>query len=264
MKDKLLFSYLKKVIFLIVICIIYCESISFSQKSPKDTIKVLFLGNSYTYFGNLPQVVSIFARSKNIPLITRKSVKGGIYLKNHWFGEQGLSTKKIIKEGKFDYVILQDQSQAAIEVPDTLLKYAKLLCDFIRDSGSKPLFYETWAREKIPQQQETISKIYGKASMENDAMVIPVGHAWELARKLRPDAPLFLSDGSHPSPLGTYLNACVFFTFLTREEASDLPIDIYTSDQDGEILYLFSVDKEDALFAQKVTGQVMKEFDEKK
>lgn len=256
MKQKSDSSGLPKCAFLILIFIVFWQLNSYAQQNAKDTIRVLFVGNSYTYVGNLPQVVSFFAESKKIPLITRKSVKGGIYLKNHWFGQEGLNTKKITQEGRFDFVILQDQCQAPVEVPDTTLKYAKLLCDFIKKSGARPLFYETWARDKIQQQQEGLSAIYAKAAFENNAKVIPVGHAWELARKLRPTVPLFAADGSHSSSLGVYLNACMFFTALTGENPAKLPNDIFITDKDGESLSLLNVDKEDAVFVQRLQNRL--------
>ena len=47
-------------------------------------------------------------------------------------------------------------------------------------------------------------------------MVAPVGRAWE--RALRdPAMTLHDPDGSHPSPAGTYLAACVLYATLTGE-----------------------------------------------
>lgn len=46
--------------------------------------------------------------------------------------------------------------------------------------------YSTWAREKAPQYQETITKIYNQAGQGNNAGIVNVGKVWNLSTKLRP------------------------------------------------------------------------------
>src|SRR5665648_133272 len=121
---------------------------SSSAQVKRDTLKVLFVGNSYTYVQNLPQIVSIISDSTKTKLVTRKSTVGGAFLSEHWFGKRGLKTKEIITKGKFDIVILQENSMGTIQQPDSTIKYAKLLCGLIKASGAKPCLYMTWAREK--------------------------------------------------------------------------------------------------------------------
>ena len=105
-----------------------------------DTLKVLFVGNSYTYFSNLPQMVSLISDSTDTKLITEKSTAGGARLSQHWKGERGLTTMEKIKEGRYDIVVLQEQSMGTIEQPDSFLLYAKKLSEFIQDQGAKPFF----------------------------------------------------------------------------------------------------------------------------
>lgn len=54
----------------------------------KDTIKVLFVGNSYTYVQNLPQIVSIISDDAKTKLGTRKSTVGEVFLSEHWFSKR--------------------------------------------------------------------------------------------------------------------------------------------------------------------------------
>ena len=75
-------------------------------------LKVLFVGNSYTYGYNLAHIVSIISQETSTLLITRKSVIGGASLSEHWNGGRGLETKQIIAEGEFDVVVLQDFSMS--------------------------------------------------------------------------------------------------------------------------------------------------------
>ncbi|MFH0759194.1 MAG: hypothetical protein V2B15_18040, partial [Bacteroidota bacterium] len=61
--------------------------------SQQKELKVLFVGNSYTYGYNLAHIVSIMSEATSTKLITRKSVIGGAHLWEHWNGNRELQTK---------------------------------------------------------------------------------------------------------------------------------------------------------------------------
>ena len=94
----------------------------------RDTVKVLFVGNSYTYVENLPQIVSILSNGSNTKLITRKSTMGGAKLSEHWKDERGLKSKEIIRDGNFYIVVLQEHSLGTLNEKDSVIKYEKLFC----------------------------------------------------------------------------------------------------------------------------------------
>jgi hypothetical protein len=223
----------------------------------KKSLKVLFVGNSLTFFGNLPQIVSIIAKDGNTRLITRKSVAGGATLSEHWRGEKGLTTREMIESGNFDIVVLQEHSLGAIEEPDTLLKYVRLFSDLIKKKRARPCLFCTWAQEDAPQQQEAINNVYSKAAEENGAEIVPAGNAWALARKLRPEIRLYDTDSSHPSDLGTLLTACVFVEVLIHQLPYNIPYFFYTLDIDKESLLLMHVEKADAAFCRRVAVETV-------
>lgn len=227
-------------------------------QSHKDTLDVLFVGNSYTYYENMPQIISIISDSTKTKLITKKSIYGGVSLSDHWHGLKGLKTKEIIEKGNFDIVVLQEQSMGAINNPDSLLKYAKFFCNFIKENGAKPYLYNTWAREKVPQYQETINKVYLEASAENEAKIVPVGQAWALAKQLRPEIVLYDADGSHPSKMGTFLTACIFVVTILDEIPDKLPGMYYTFDLEGEFIDLMIIDPLDVIFCQEIAKEINK------
>ncbi|MEP1096359.1 MAG: hypothetical protein ABJG78_14680 [Cyclobacteriaceae bacterium] len=224
----------------------------------KETQKVLFVGNSYIYYNNLPQIVSLVSDSTNTNLLTEKSTTGGTRLSHHWRGDYGLKTKELIENGNFDIVVLQEQSMGTIQQPDSFLIYSKKLCEFIRENGAEPYFYMTWAREKLPQQQKTISRLYRQAAKENNAVVVPAGEAWALARKLRPDIDLYIADGSHPTPLGSRLTACVFVGSINEELPGQLPRTYNILDSQGESVQLMYHDALDVAFCLKIAEEISK------
>ena len=222
-------------------------------------LKVLFVGNSYTYGYNLPHIVSIMSEETPVKLITRKSVKGGAWLREHWKGQRELMTRQIIAEGDFDVVVLQNYSMSALTAPDSTLKYVKLFSDFNRSHGAETFLYNTWARERVPQFQAEIDDMYRRAARENDATRVPVGEAWELAMDLRPSVDLFTSDGSHPNELGTLLTASVFVKVLSGVLPNPLPTLYRIEDAHGETVRLMNHNPEDAEFCRRIANQIVKE-----
>ncbi len=244
---------MKPRIFLTFLSLILFSGLLFSQQKE---LKVLFVGNSYTYGYNLAHIVSIISAETSTKLITRKSVLPGASLGEHWNGGRELKTKEIIAEGDFDVVVLQDFSMSAIFTPDSLLKYVKLFSEYNRNFGAQTYLFNTWAREKVPQFQAEIDEMYEKAARENGAVRVPVGTAWELAQDLRPMVDLYTSDGSHPNELGTMLSASVFVRSISRELPDQVPTLYRIEDASGETVRLMNHNPEDAEFCRRIANQV--------
>lgn len=220
-------------------------------------LKVLFVGNSYTYGYNLPHIVSVISQETSTLLITRKSAIGGASLKEHWNGSRELQTRRMIAEGDFDVVVLQNFSMAAMNDPDTSLRYMGLFCEYIRSFGATPYLFNTWAREKVPQLQDEIDDMYELAAWENNAINVPVGPAWELAMDLRPSVDLFTSDGSHPNELGCMLTASVFVRVICGELPDRVPSLYRVEDAHGESVRLMNHNPEESEFCRRIANQIV-------
>jgi hypothetical protein len=133
---------------------------------------------------------------------------------------------KVIKEGNWDLVILQEQSQTPGlpgQIGDSFQEAAGELCGIIRSTGAEPVFYQTWGRRDgdkrnsgiYPDYETMQAKLigaYSKAARRNSAPMVSVGEAW---KKIREEFPglgkkLYKADGSHPSALGACLVSSVF------------------------------------------------------
>jgi len=220
--------------------------------SAVDTTRVLFIGNSYTYFWNLPQVTQALAQAQNVPLVTTQSTIGGANLGQHWRSDRGLQSREKLRSGDWDYVVLQDHSMRSIEHPDSLDHYMKLWVQEIKLHGAKPLLYMTWARAYHPQRQSIITDAFNRLGKELEVQVVPVGEAWSLARSFRSDISLYDSDGSHPAPLGTYLTALTFYKAITGLTVHGASPRLISQDQKGEKLYLMITAPNDAVFCQDI------------
>jgi len=190
--------------------------IPFIDRSQPDStgaippLRVLFIGNSYTFYNDMPWQLQQIAASvgDKRAILTERVVKGGRSLKEHWEDSLALAA---IHRGGWDIVVLQEHSLGALNAPDTMRKYMKLFCDEVKRIGAVPVLYMTWARRHRPESQDTIAKMYTSIGREAGALVAPVGLAWQRVRREYPALILFDPDGTHPSSEGSYLAACVFY-----------------------------------------------------
>ena len=217
---------------ILLICI-FISSQSFAQEK-KDTVRVLLVGNSYIYYNNLAQMIGLITDSLDTKIICKKSTIGAATLGQHWNSERGLKTKKIIASNKFDIVVIQDNSMWPLEHKDSVLYYGRLFCNYIRANGAKPYLYNTWAREKTPQTQSSINAVYNELAALENAVNVPVGSSFDLARKTIPTMNLFHPDGSHPSAVGTFLIALSFIKKITGTLPKKYATVYNYFDKDGE------------------------------
>lgn len=187
-------------------------------------MRVLFLGNSFTYYHDLP-VLAHGLTGWETDSVTR----GGAYLREFLNPEDELCPRReaAFQNGKWDYVVLQEQSFNAVGDPKDFLNSVKCLCEKIRAIGAKPVLYCSWAyaeggpcleRVQCTYQQmlEGLIAGYTQAARENEALLSPVGQAFAA---MKDQYALYDPDTLHPSLYGSYLAACVICNTI----APDLP-----------------------------------------
>lgn len=198
--------------------------------------KVLYIGNSYTYYHRMPSIVSAMGRAEGSPRELHAKVVAvpSATLQRHW--DSG-AAQSAIRERKWDYVVLQEQSLLPLEQKERMYEYVRLLDKEIRLNGAKTVLFLTWARRDQPETQRAIDAAYGAIAGEIGALVAPVGQAWQAARNGVADLALYEEDGSHPTPIGSYLTACVLYITLQpgQGQCPALP-DHGTSFHSGEAL----------------------------
>lgn len=185
--------------------------------TPTYPQNILFIGNSYTYFnGGIPNHLQSMVL-ESYPEFTFYSdaiTMGGATLQSHYSNTNTIST---IQNGHWDYIILQEQSTRPVDNPELFYQYAELMDEVIRDSGSKTMFFMTWARDYNPEMIEELTNAYNSIGEQLNAEVCPVGRAWELSLDVDPEIELYSNDGSHPNTSGTYLATCMFYSCLFGE-----------------------------------------------
>ena len=203
------------------------SAIATSARAQPRPLRVLFIGNSYTYFNNLATSIADMAaaRHESRTLTSTVVLVGGSTLEAHLGRADAL---RELSRGGWDYVVLQEQSTRPITDPPALWRDARAFADAATKAGARVVLYETWAREATPQLQDSLTRMYHRAAEAAGAKVAHVGEAWAAFRATEQVAApahsaLFIADGSHPTTAGTYLAACVFYATLYGKSPEGLP-----------------------------------------
>jgi len=202
---------------------------AFGYVQESKTLRVLFVGNSYTYYNNLPEVVAGLAASAGVKMEVRMVARGGATLQQTWELDV---VRQVLHDGKWDYVVLQEHSQLGtsyldgsqmLNEPDAFWESVRTYDAEIKRIHAKTILYLTWARKGQPSQQAALNYAYMTIAQELKLTVAPVGMAWARVREIEPSIVLHMPDGSHPTQLGSYLAACVIADTLLGKRLADLP-----------------------------------------
>lgn len=182
----------------------------------------------------VPVVPATFARlaaSGGHPVETTMIAPGGAFLADH---AAKPDVAAAIAGTRWFAVVLQEQSQvpASASARDAqMLPASSSLVAEIRAAGGVPYLLETWAhRDGWPEQgldraamQAAIDASYAQVADRTASFVVPVGDAWQRALAEDPSLVLWQDDGSHPTPAGTYLAACVLYGVVWHATPVGLP-----------------------------------------
>ena len=217
-------------------------------RSDRPGLRVLFVGNSLTYRNGMPSLVRRLALADPAPrrvFVVQYTKPGGQLTR----AEHDDRLTRLLREIHWNVVVLQEQS----EIPSLpSAERRKLMDGPVRDlvwlagsSGAQTWLFDTWGYrsgdrgrvdgDSYAAMQVRLDLGYRDVAAETGAVVIPVGDAWAEAVRLRPGLALWAGDGKHPTKLGSYLTACVFYEFLTHRRApSYVPSGV--SGADGALL----------------------------
>ena len=226
-----------------------------------DPTHLLFVGNSYLYYGDsVHNHVRRMVEAANIhdgsDLKYKSATVGGAAIFDHNI-DHLLEPENLRVDRPFEVVILQGGSAAPLS-DKRRRRFAQTIAKFsekIEYSGGETVLYMTHAYVKPharfrPDMLEDIASLYISAANDNDALVIPVGLAFEEAYRRRPDMELHKSfDGSHPSLAGTYLAAATVYASLYGNSPVGNSYDYYGA-----------IDPDTALFLQNVAQDSVTQF----
>ena len=176
--------------------------------------KLLFIGNSHTYFNDMPRMVQELAISAGIDTHVTMLTHGGMTLDWHRKQEQ---TAFNLRFGGYDYCILQ-QAAHPFDGYQALSDGVREIRGLAGDNPPRFVLYMTWAEKAKPENQPEMTEAYRRTAQEQALLLAPVGEVWQAFRKEYPDIELYFTDGAHASPAGSLLAAAVIFKTLFQKE----------------------------------------------
>lgn len=197
----------------------------------KKQYSVLFIGNSMTYFHDMPTAIfEKMAKTAGVDVTVRSVTAGGRFLWEHLAldDEPARAAKAALaadQAGAYDFVVLQEGMPDLYTKTESFYEAVRTLAGMVRDLGAKPVLYARMGNQKgnpelddpkctYENVYETIVKAHETISGELD---IPVAWAVKAVHDLNEmelSFDLYAQDKSHPSYAGSYIAALCVFTVL--------------------------------------------------
>ena len=182
-------------------------------------VRVLFVGNSVIYVGNLPAVLDALATLNKRPVVSDMIVKGGATLTDHVADG---SVERALAAERYDFVVLQERGG------DVICAFTPTSC---RDSetalsaltrlvtihGAKPIFLGTY--QTLPSASTALIESESAATSRLSIDYVPVSGLFQTAVVTAPSAEWLYADHAHPGHDLVLLEA----TLLYRQIFGTLP-----------------------------------------
>lgn len=281
---KKFFGKTIKLFVIVMMMTLLCSAAVLADETAGDTIvddttapiqpqvRILFVGNSSTYYNNMPNMVKGLATAagQNVYI---ESITASSY-KLHQFADEtnvnGAKVYEALKSNKWDYVILQDHRDMIISNLKKTVAAVEKLNPYIQATGAELILYETQSDYigksfsgdgfsyflSNDEMQYYMTKGYYTVGNRFGARIATSGVNFERCMTEYPEIELYNKDYIHPSATGSYLAACTIYGAIFETSAFGneyLP----GSEYDTENL-LAKVTKEDALKIQKIADPVLK------
>jgi hypothetical protein len=205
------------------------------SEDPKDSepLNILFLGNSFTNQGSIPDVVEAVASS--VGWASPNVINGAVNGQSLSYHRSSSSSLGLVDQGNWDYVVLQEYSTGPTDSagnPQGFKEDVAWFYDRIKQSSPDAtiVLYETWARhpdhsiypdtfDDFSDMQSQLRFHYNDAAdnyvpSNSDIVVARAGDAWE--QHLNEDNPLRLhaSDDYHANTFGQYLSGLMIYSSI--------------------------------------------------
>lgn len=169
-------------------------------------LRVLFVGNSYTYTNDLPLVVAQVAAARGILIVPTMLAEPDFALEDHIV--TGLYDS-VLESDPYDWVVLQQGPSSLPQNQVYLRTWAVRAAASAHAHGIRVALMAAWPALDNAYTSLNAELSYRNAAIASGGCSLPVATAWRLVREQRPDLSLYQRDRLHPTPEGTLLAALV-------------------------------------------------------
>ena len=199
----------------------------------RGRLSVLFIGNSYTYYHDMPtQIFSNIAQAAGYEPNVISVTCGGYSLEQHADPQNtyGLKVASYLLPkniNMFDFVVMQEQSQRpAYNNRAPFYDAVRTISAKAQAINAKPILYSTWGRRSDSKDLKSMGltnesmtwRLAAGYSAIGEELNIPVGHvglAFYEVYTGNSGIELYDDDATHPSYAGSYLAAMTLFSKMT-------------------------------------------------
>ncbi len=176
-----------------------------------DTMRILFIGNSLTHYNDVAGKVRDLFEAAGQEVETETLIQLGKSLTYHASLPE---TETTIRNGDFDYVVLQDKASGFSG--DVLMDGVETIYQWIAQTEAQTVLYMPWANKNVLQStQSYFTESYTAAAKAVGAKLAPAGEVWyEFFYEYGYD---WYSDNIHATNTGSLVSAAsIFYTITGR------------------------------------------------
>lgn len=228
------------------------QNAAVEETVPPKTYNILFIGNSYTYYNDMPTAIfQQFAQAGGYDVEVTAITKGSYRLEafadpNDAYGAQ--VEQALTGEKQYDFVILQEQSsRPANNNADLFYAAVRNLSAQIRAHGAVPILYSTWGWETGRENLETNGwtnetmtwKLAASYQAIGDELQIPVSHVGLAFYDIYTGdsgIDIYHTDKTHPSYAGSYLVAATLYATIFEADPTSVAFNGSLPAEDAAIL----------------------------
>jgi hypothetical protein len=204
---------------------------AFSIHAQEDTLNVLFIGNSITYFNDMPQLFESIAENQGHQMHVTTYAPGGTGFVNHYVDPQVF---QLFRNEVWDIVVLQPgsgESAGASYPVDTTAKRGQVLLDslYAYSPCARVYLYQIPYGVISPPDysnyfsvQTMIKNVVSELADSLEVQIIPAGEAAREYYTLHQNLLLHNAYGDiHPSLAGSFLTASTAYATIFQDSVSD-------------------------------------------
>ncbi len=210
--------------------------------------KILFVGNSYTFFSDLPKLFRELAEENGKAVDVSSVTRGGwSMIKFLDLGDENTENlNAAVEKAPYDAVILQDHSIISMDAPENFRDGMKRMKEKFDGKADRVILYQTWARKNGNKMLEEkgwtrdemhkgVTTAYRRIVAELGTELSPVGECFYSVYEAHPEIEIYNPDASHPTYTGSALAAVCHY----RTVFGELPEKTDTLDVPPEWMEIF-------------------------